>query len=142
MNQPDLDTTPVRAALSNVLDAFFEKRPDHVFRAAVHDFLNKLRVTSLEALGASKTGQEQNAAFFTPPQLAKEWGVDADKILGWIRSGQSIAINMVTTTGGRPRYRISAEEAQAFQKRRSSASPPQSSPRTKPSKDDDTIEFY
>jgi hypothetical protein len=86
--------------------------------------------------------EDKAPKFFTPPQLAEEFGVDADKILGWIRSGQLIAINMVTTTGGRPRYRISAEEAQAFQKRRSSAPPPKSSPRTKTSKDDGTIKFY
>jgi hypothetical protein len=86
--------------------------------------------------------EDKAPKFFTPPQLAEEFGVDADKILGWIRSGQLVAVDMVATQGGRPRYRISAEEAQAFQKRRSSAPPPKSPPRTKPPKDDDTIKFY
>ncbi len=95
-----------------------------------------------ESQEQTSKSEDKAPKFFTPPQLAEEFGVDADKILGWIRSGQLIAINMVATTGGRPRYRISAEEAEAFLKRRGSAPPPQSSPRTKPPKDDDTIKFY
>lgn len=90
---------------------------------------------------ASKS-EDKAPKFFTPPQLAEEWGVDADKVLALIRSGQLVAVNMVTTTGGRPRYRISAEEAEAFLKRRGSAPPQKSPPRTKKPKDDDTIEFY
>lgn len=108
------------------------------------------REDSAESVSAEDDGPHEQTSesedeapkFYTPPQLAKEWGLDADKILGWIRSGQLIAVNMATTTGGRPRYRISAEEAQAFQKRRSNSPPPQSSPRTKTPKDDGTIEFY
>jgi excisionase family DNA binding protein len=142
MTQPNRDTASVRAALGNLLDAFFEKYPDDAFRTAAYDFLDKLLVKSLEFFGKSNAGQEQNAEFFTPPQLAKRLGVDSDKVLRWIRSGQLVAVDMVTTQGGRPRYRISLEEVLAFEKRRTVSKPPSPSPRKKPPKQDGIIEFY
>jgi hypothetical protein len=60
---------------------------------------------------------------YTPPELAREWGVSPDKILGWIRSGELLATNVAASQGGRPRYRIDAEAIRSFQQRRSNHTP-------------------
>ena len=42
----------------------------------------------------------------TPPQVARRLGVNPDKVLSWIRSGELSAVNVTTKPGGRPKYRI------------------------------------
>lgn len=64
----------------------------------------------------------------TPPQLAKRFGVSVHKVLGWIASGEIVAVNMAEKLGGRPRWRIFPEAIEAFLLRRSSK------PDVKPSK--------
>lgn len=54
----------------------------------------------------------------TPPQLAGEWRVDVHRVLAWIKSGELRAANLATRLSGRPRYRISREDAEAFWHRR------------------------
>lgn len=77
---------------------------------------------------------------FTPPELAREWGVSPDKILGWIRSGELRAVNMAQSQSGRPRYRIDAEAIQDFKAKRANHSPPpQTRRRRRPS---GVIEFF
>lgn len=61
---------------------------------------------------------------FSPPQLAKIWGIKPDKILAWIASGELRAINMATRRDGQPRWRIEASEAERFKLSRSSSPPP------------------
>jgi hypothetical protein len=56
--------------------------------------------------------------FFTPPQLAKRFGVAPEKIIGWIRRGELAAINLAAAPGGRPRYRVSLAEVLGFERRR------------------------
>lgn len=54
----------------------------------------------------------------TPPEIAERYGVSPDKVLAWIRSGELRAINLATTPGGRPRYRIDLADLLAFEQRR------------------------
>ena len=55
---------------------------------------------------------------WTPPELAREWGVSPDKILTWIRNGELPATNLATDRSRRPRYRIDAEGIAAFKAKR------------------------
>jgi hypothetical protein len=55
---------------------------------------------------------------YTPPALAKLWGVKPDKVIGFIRRGELQAINIGTNPNGRPRFLISEEAIAAFEARR------------------------
>jgi hypothetical protein len=55
--------------------------------------------------------------------LAKLWGIDAAKVLGWIASGQLNAINISAGTE-RPRYLIDRADIQAFEQARATVVPP------------------
>ncbi|MBL9165819.1 MAG: helix-turn-helix domain-containing protein [Planctomycetaceae bacterium] len=57
-------------------------------------------------------------SYFTPPQLAKRWGVSPEKIYTFIRSGELPAINLASRRGGRPRYSIDSAEVAAFERSR------------------------
>jgi len=91
------------------------------------------RVILTACLAASKHPEPK--ATLTPPQLAKEWGISPDKVLGWIRSGELKARNV--SQGTRPRYLIDREALESFRP-----------PREKPAKQrrrktrGDVIEFY
>ncbi len=50
----------------------------------------------------------------TPPQVAEQFGIDAAKVLGWIHSGQLIAVDVSAKRGGRPRWRISQSALDSF----------------------------
>lgn len=62
--------------------------------------------------------------FFTPPKLAKRYGVSTDKVVRWILAGELEAMNFATTTNGRPRYKIPASAVEAFEARRQVISRP------------------
>ena len=55
----------------------------------------------------------------TPPEVARIWGVSADKILGWIRSGELRAIDASQSRGQRPRFLIDVKDLDDFESRRS-----------------------
>jgi hypothetical protein len=61
---------------------------------------------------------------YTPPELARRYRVTADKVLGWIRSGQLSAVNVAQRPDGRPRWRISQEAIEAFERARSARPAP------------------
>lgn len=63
---------------------------------------------------------ETGAAVLTPPQLAKRWRVKVTKVLGWIRSGELRAINLATKATRKPRWKIRAEDVEAFELLRAS----------------------
>lgn len=50
----------------------------------------------------------------TPPELAREFRVATKKVLGWIRTGELVAINLANRGCTRPRYVIPAESIEAF----------------------------
>jgi len=83
----------------------------------------------------------QVASYLTPPQVADRFGVDAHKVLHWIRRGELRAIDVATVQGGRPRYRISPTELAAFELRRSSAPEPRIT-RCRRRKDPHVVEFF
>ena len=59
----------------------------------------------------------------TPPQLARRWGVAAEKVNHLINSGQLKAINLAADPNGRPRYRIYLAEIERFEEARSTKPP-------------------
>ena len=61
---------------------------------------------------------DTNRKKLTPPEVAKLWGVSADKVLTWIRSGELRAINAATSQRGRPRYLIDVKDLEDFETRR------------------------
>ncbi len=67
---------------------------------------------------------QSQPANYTPPQLARHYGVSVDKVIRWILAGELQALNLATTTGGRPRYRITAEAVEQFEARRAVVAPP------------------
>jgi hypothetical protein len=62
--------------------------------------------------------------WLSPPQIAKQLGIDPDKVIGWIRTGQLNAVNVASHVGGRPRYRISSESLENFLRLRSTSPEP------------------
>src|SRR5690349_2467344 len=54
----------------------------------------------------------------TPPELARRWGISADKVLAWIASGDLPAMNGATRRGGRARYLIDLADIEQFEIRR------------------------
>ena len=59
----------------------------------------------------------------TPPQYARQLGVDVMKVLRWIRSGELRAFNAAATTSGKPRYLIDLADIVAFEQSRAVAPP-------------------
>jgi len=60
----------------------------------------------------------------SPPRLARQWGIDVNKVLNWIRAGELRAIDASTRVGGRPRYLIDVADIAAFERRRTVIQPP------------------
>jgi hypothetical protein len=59
----------------------------------------------------------------TPPELARQWGVDPHKVVAWIRAGELRAIDVATRRGGRPRYLIDLADIEVFEQGRLVAPP-------------------
>ena len=78
----------------------------------------------------------------TPVQIAKRYGVSADKVRGWIYSGELRAINVATRPGGRPRYAIDEADLLEFESRRQ-VQPQENPPRSRRTKaPGNVIEFF
>ena len=77
----------------------------------------------------------------SPPEFAKRYGVNADKVRAWIKSGELRAVNVATNRSvGRPRWRITPEAAEAFELVRSAvAVKPQ---RRKRKRNENVIDFF
>jgi len=54
----------------------------------------------------------------TPPQVAKLLGVSSAKVILWIRQGELRALNLANRGCNRPRYSISPEALEAFERSR------------------------
>ena len=81
------------------------------------------------------------ASYSTPAAVAKRLGVDVHKILTWIRRGELRAVDVSTTTGGRPRYRISEADLAVFLAARAAGPEPRIS-RIRRRKDPSVIEYF
>lgn len=77
----------------------------------------------------------------SPPKIAKAWGLDPNKIIGWIKSGELRAINVATTAGGRPRFLVDEADLAEFEARRAVSPPPAATPRRRRSAGD-VKEFF
>lgn len=78
-------------------------------------------------------------AFYTPPELAELLGIDPKKVIGFIRDGDLLAVNLARTKG-KPRWKISRESFDRFlASRQSQPSPPMTKRRRKA---EHVIEFY
>jgi hypothetical protein len=58
--------------------------------------------------------------------VAKAWGIDVNKVIAWIRSGELRAINGAKKAGGKPRYLIDLADLEAFEAARSTVPVPRS----------------
>jgi excisionase family DNA binding protein len=58
----------------------------------------------------------------TPPEVARRLRVSADKVRSWIMRGELRAVNVADRVGGRPRWRISLEAVEEFERRRAALS--------------------
>jgi hypothetical protein len=63
----------------------------------------------------------------SPPTLAKAWGLDVQKIIAWIRSGELRAINAARSPTGRARFLIDKRDIEAFEQARA-VTPPAARP--------------
>jgi len=54
----------------------------------------------------------------TPQEFARYLRVTTQKVLGWIHRGELTATNVASRDSGRPRYRITADDAARFQQQR------------------------
>ena len=80
------------------------------------------------------------ACYYTPPQVAKRYGVDPSKIIGWIKRGELRAIDVSACPGGRPRFRISPADLALFEAARAAGPQPKVSRRRK--EDPSVIQFF
>lgn len=78
----------------------------------------------------------------TPPALAKRWGVGADKVLAFIKSGELRAVNLATKQRGRPRWHIPDEAIEAFELRRAAHATTQPAPRAQRRRNIETVTQY
>lgn len=77
----------------------------------------------------------------SPPEVATRFGVNSDKVLAWIRSGELRAIDVSSQPGiGRPRYRVDLCDLAAFESGRQVVVAPKTTRRRR--KDPDVIEFF
>jgi Helix-turn-helix domain len=73
--------------------------------------------------------QPQQRTKLTPPQLAAEWGIEPEKIIGWIRAGELRAVNVASRADGkRARWLIDRDDIAAFEAARSSKPAPRPDP--------------
>lgn len=79
--------------------------------------------------------------WFTPPTVARRLGIKAERVIGFIRSGELVAVNLASKGRTRPRYRIAPEDLQAFLLRRSVRPAPPTRRRQR-YRADNVIEFY
>jgi len=78
--------------------------------------------------------------FYRPPELARRWGVSADKVHRFIKSGELEALDLSTGRNQRPRYSISREAVEAFELRRRVSPAP--SPQRRRRRQGDVVEFF
>lgn len=80
--------------------------------------------------------------YVNPPTVARMLGINVDKILTWIHTGELRAIDVSTTRGQRPRWRISRESLDAFLTRRSATPPPKKQRRRRKPDSESVTQYY
>jgi excisionase family DNA binding protein len=79
--------------------------------------------------------------WLTPPEIARSRGVSDEKVLRWITSGELKAVNLADHGSRRPRYRISPEALEAFDRGRQVIPPPKPTRRRRKT-EEEVGEFY
>ena len=69
------------------------------------------------------------ASGFTVADLAARYRVGEDKVRAWIKAGELKALNTSSTLCARPRYVVTADALEAFERRRSVTPPPKTKTR-------------
>jgi hypothetical protein len=72
--------------------------------------------------------------------LCRRWKIGPGKVLGFIRRGELVGVNVATNLSGRPQWRITPESVERFEKRRSSA--PKPKPPGRRRRQQNVIDFY
>lgn len=67
--------------------------------------------------------------YFTPPEVARRYGVAPETVRAWIAAGELDAIDVSDRSTSRPRYRISREALAAFERRRAAVAKPKTTRR-------------
>lgn len=60
---------------------------------------------------------------YTPDQVARRYGVSKGTVITWCESGVMPAVNVASPTAKRKRYRMSEEDMEVFDGRRSNVKP-------------------
>lgn len=68
----------------------------------------------------------------TPPQIAAQFGISADKVVAWIRSGELPAMNVATRANGRPRWVVDVDDLSDFERRRAAVVKPRAKRKRRP----------
>ena len=91
---------------------------------------------------AAKTQQRPALPeWFEVGDVSKGWRVNDSKILGFIHTGELVAVNVATKPGGTPRWRISSDALAAFTAAR--AAVPQAPVTRRPRrKSGDVVEYF
>jgi hypothetical protein len=61
---------------------------------------------------------------FSVADLCRRWKIGGDKIRGFVRRGELVAVNVAANLSGRPQWRITPESVERFEMRRSSVPVP------------------
>jgi len=81
--------------------------------------------------------------YMTPPELAAELGVEAQKIVDWITAGELAAVNVAADAHGRrPRWRVSREDLELFLRGRANKPRPAPRPRRRKLPVDSSGDFF
>ncbi len=86
------------------------------------------------------TGVKPGRPWLTPPEVARRYGIKADRVIAMIRAGVIRAIDVASPGSRRPRFRIHEADLVAFEHRREVR--PLSQPNRRRQKNRDVIEFF
>jgi len=67
--------------------------------------------------------QAATPRMMSPPAVAQRLGIDAHKVVSFIRSGELLACNLASAGSRRPRWRIAEDDLQEFLAKRRSSGP-------------------
>ena len=83
----------------------------------------------------------ETCRYLSPPAVAEMLGIEAAKVVRWIRRGELRAINVADVNGKRPRWRISPEALEEFFRSRESRPAPKPIRRRRQSQPADFVEI-
>jgi len=76
---------------------------------------------------------------YTVADLCRRWRCGAEKVYGFLRRAELVAVTIATNLCGRPQWRVTAAEVEKFERRRSSTPTPKPPRRRKKTVE---IDFY